>query len=326
MNRRENPNFQLDQEIAEAMDRWGEDDERNRTLDSELQTALAPNDEARGVRRRFFRRQAAETGINEAAVEQFNNENIRQMESARQLVDARLDSDFRFRLDSDYLADIFSPQPPPPVSHDFWWARTDWTHSSEFRSNSGNDGLDLTGGPNGTPHSNWLGDTDLIHANFGAVAMFEITPNRLPDSPSGRWLSEPFVSLFGGLLGRTTGGDFPGGDSWSKCWLHLDQQLFHWGFGQNGPVPLILGQAHTVTNLLFEENAERTFHRPLGGFTPVPSVMFGGVNRAQSLWARIEVRFDVQIEGAGSLLWCEPLRPPDHTPVAAAGDLLTVTG
>ncbi|PWC07346.1 hypothetical protein [Mycetocola zhujimingii] len=307
MNRRENPHFTLDPEIASAIARWEEDDQRDRDFDVEVHAALAPGDEEREIRQRLLRRQAEENGFGEDSVRQFGERNARQLDSVRSLIEARLDSKFRYVLDRDYLSDIFTPQPPAPLSRDFWWAQTSWSHTNHFQSRDGADGLDFFGGPNGTPSSNWLGDTDLIRANFGAVAMFEITRDRIPDSPSGRWFSEPFVSLFGGLLGRTTSGAFPNGDSWSKCWLHLDQQLFHWGFGQDGPVPLVLGQAHTVTNLLFEENAERTFARPLGGFTAVPSVMFGGVNRAQSLWSRIEVRFDVQIEGAGSLLWCDPV-------------------
>lgn len=299
MPRLDNPQFPLEADIATALDAWTESDQRSRDTLVALQQELATDEEELEIRRRTAQRSAESAGVDEEMVRTVERHQMRKLDFARRFIDVR--AGVRF---ADIVRD---PPPPPPISRDFWWARTDSFHTSHFGSEFRSDGLVFTGGPNGTPSSNWLGDTDLIHAHFGAVAMFEITPARLPSSPSGRWFSEPFVDIVGGLLSRTTSGAFPSGDSWSKCWMHLDHQLFQWGFGPNGPEPIVLGQAHSTEHLVNEEDDERTITRSLPGFQLMPNIMFGGLNLTQSLWARLEVRFDVQVEGAGSLLWCDPV-------------------
>jgi hypothetical protein len=301
MNRIDNPQFDFDPEIAAALDRLNEEDERVRAADAELHAALAPTEEEVELKRAFAERSAEAAGLDESIVLRLQEQRLRKVEIAREFIDVRVKKHW------ELPPVLLDPPPPPPPSRDFWWARTEWSHTDHFSSSSQPDGLVFSGGPNGTPASNWLGDTDLIHAGFGAVAFFEIRPDRLPDSPSGLWFSDPHVDLSGGLLGHTTSGSFPNGDSWSKCWLHLDHQVFQWGFGPDGPAPLVRGQAHSVVQLLDEADDDRSFPRPLGGFTPLPAILFGGVLTGQSLWARLEVRFDVQIEGAGSFLWCDPV-------------------
>jgi hypothetical protein len=76
--------------------------------------------------------------------------------------------------------------------------------------------------------------------------------------------------------------------------------------GANGPVPLILGKAHEFENLIFEEDGGRPVHVGLRGFQFMPPLMISNINPRLSLWARLEVRFDIQTEGAGSLLWADP--------------------
>jgi hypothetical protein len=88
--------------------------------------------------------------------------------------------------------------------------------------------------------------------------------------------------------------------------MHRDQQLFQRGFGQDGPVPIVLGQAHESENLIFEEDGDRSVHVGLRGFQWMPPVTFGNINLANSLWSRVEIRFDIQTEGAGTLLWLDP--------------------
>lgn len=200
---------------------------------------------------------------------------------------------------------------PDHTDPTFWWARTEWWHSNRnpaepdedssasFRADLRKDGLHFFGGV--TTH-----DGDLYKDVFGAVAVFELQPERIPQSSAGLWRSTPHVELFGTLLGYTGDDDIFTGDLWSKCWMHRSQQIFQWGFGQNGPVPIVLGQADEHQSLIFEENAERTVHVGLPGFQWMPPVTFGGINIANSLWARLEVRFDIQTEGAGSLLWLDP--------------------
>jgi hypothetical protein len=100
--------------------------------------------------------------------------------------------------------------------------------------------------------------------------------------------------------------DITTGDLWSKCWLHRNQQIFQFGFGPNGPAPIILAQANEVETLIHEEDGDRPVHVGLPGFKWMPPLIFGNVNLASTLWARLEVRFDIQTEGAGSLLWLDP--------------------
>jgi len=136
------------------------------------------------------------------------------------------------------------------------------------------------------------------------VALFELQADRIPMSLSRRWLSTPYVELFGGLVAHTANYTFA--DAWSKCWMHRDQQIFQNGFGENGPTPIVLGQAHEFETLVFEEDQDRTVNVGLRGFQPMPPVAFTNINPTQSLWARVEIRFDTQTEGAGSLLWIDP--------------------
>lgn len=189
------------------------------------------------------------------------------------------------------------PVLPGPTDPTFWWARTDWWTSSDFNSSMAKEGLRFSGGP--STH-----DGDLHRSSFGAVALFELPSDRIPMSLSRRWLSTPHIEVLGGFVAHTA--DYAFTDAWSKCWMHRDQRLYQWGFGQDGPVELPLGQAHEVEQLVFEEDQDRTVNVGLRGFQWMPPVTFSNINPASSLWARVEVRFDVQTEGAGSILWIDP--------------------
>jgi hypothetical protein len=71
------------------------------------------------------------------------------------------------------------------------------------------------------------------------------------------------------------------------------QTVYQIGFGGN----IILGEAEEVENLLFEENENRWVDRALRGFYWMPPVSFGGLLPIESVWSRVEVRFDIQLEG-----------------------------
>ena len=189
--------------------------------------------------------------------------------------------------------------PPAPVDSTFWWARTDWSIPEHMWANWADDGLHFTGGP--THH-----DGDLFNTSFGATALFGLAKERIPPSSSGRWISTPHVELFGGLLGYTGDDDIFTGDLWSKCWMHRRQTILQFQFGMGGSVPVIVGNAEEHQVLIFEENAERSIHVNLPGFQLMPAVVIGGFNSAYDLWAQVEVRFDIQLEGAGTLLWADP--------------------
>lgn len=195
----------------------------------------------------------------------------------------------------------FDPRPPQPGPTDptFWWARTDWWNPAHFNVGMYADGLHFSGGV--TTH-----DGNLHYDSLGAVALFELQPDRIPMSLSRRWISTPHIELIGGLTAYTGDNDIFTGDLWSKCWMHLDQQVYQIGFGEKGPVNIILGQAHEEQNLIFEENKDRHLHIGLPGFKLMPAVAFSNINPTSSIWVRLEIRFDIQTEGAGTLLWLDP--------------------
>lgn len=191
------------------------------------------------------------------------------------------------------------PVHPERIDNSFWWARTDWFNPGDFRADFRSDGLHFTRGI--THHSG-----SLRIDRFGMVAAFELQPARIPHSASRRWRSTPYVELFGGVLGRTGDNDITTGDLWSKCWMFRRQTLLQFGLGPTGPVPIIIGEGRDSQLLIFEENQDRTVRAGMPGFQWMPPVDFGNINMASSLWVHLEVRFDIQIEGAGSLLWTDP--------------------
>jgi hypothetical protein len=189
------------------------------------------------------------------------------------------------------------PASPEPSDPSFWWARTDWSLPNFYRADLRSDGLHFTG--------KFTYDANpLFGFSFGATASFGIDSDRLPFSPSGRWRSAPHVELFGGLLGWTGPYDIFDGDSWCKVWMVRRQTVFQWAFGPSGPVLVKRGEAIEAPQLINEENAHRTFRRPMPGFQRMPTVEFGGIFPG-TVWSHLEVRFDVQLEG-NSFLWLDP--------------------
>lgn len=223
----------------------------------------------------------------------------------------RLRSALQFRGSAKMRVPDDTGDTPEPSDSTFWWANSQFYATSRrgpspdkgsFSSFSGKfdkDGLHVYGGV--TTH-----DGDLYFDNFGIVALFELQSNRIPGSPSGRWISSPYIETYGALLGNTGDGDIFSGDLWSKCWIHLDQQIFQVGLGQNGPAPIILGQGHDTEKLIDEEDKGRTVNVPLRGFQFMPQVIISDIRPAASIWARLEIRFDIQTEGAGSILYLNP--------------------
>jgi hypothetical protein len=191
------------------------------------------------------------------------------------------------------------PIHPERIDHSFWWAQTDWFNPGDFSADFRADGLHFTRGI--THHSG-----SLRIDRFGMVARFELQANRIPHSGIRRWRSTPHVELFGAILGKTGDNDITTGDLWSKCWMFRRQTLLQFGFGPTGPVPIVVGEGRDNQLLIFEENQARTVRAYMPGFQWMPPVDFGNINLASSLWVHLEVRFDVQVEGHGSLLWMDP--------------------
>jgi hypothetical protein len=190
----------------------------------------------------------------------------------------------------------FEHTPPPPPDPNFWYYRTDWYHPSEFTPRwVDGEGLHFTGMI--THHSG-----DLRWGTFGAVAQFELQPNRIPPSATGRWRSSPHVELFGAVSGYTGDDDISTGDLWAKCSMHLRQTLMQPTLGGM----LIRADAMGSWTLFEEENKSRTVTFNLPGYWQMPEVTFGQLSTTDSLWAHLEVRFDFHVEGHGSVIALDP--------------------
>ena len=194
--------------------------------------------------------------------------------------------------------------PPPPASKDptFWWAETDAGVSPQtFTSNFDENG-DLHFG---SGVATWGGDLHMF--SFGAVAVFELQWERVPPSPSGRWKSAPFVELFGSITANTDSGSgfLNLADSWSKCTMFRRQTI-----RQGNPLSsdfgffIMLGHREEEEKLIDEENKDRWITHNMPGFQWMPEVIFNSPIAGSSLWAELEVRFDIQVEDG--LLSLEP--------------------
>ncbi|MEU8608293.1 hypothetical protein AB0C29_09860 [Actinoplanes sp. NPDC048791] len=211
--------------------------------------------------------------------------------------------DIKRRLVHDRVRDwdLHLPAPEPP---DFWWAFTQPFDTSGHTMDWRNDGLHIFGGPK---INKWNVSRNEV---FGATARFTITGDRFPREapPSGWWVSRPFVELFGGVVGFAPDWDLLQGHGMASCRLHLRHTVFQLGFGQNGPVPVILGEAVSDRTLLDLEDLGYSRHAGMPGFTPLPEVRFPHAGRAvaDTVFAEVEVRFDIHLKAEGALVWCDP--------------------
>lgn len=298
MNRMDNPHFTFDREIDTVLDSWKEQERHAATVLSQLQVSVAPAEAEQRMRHALVRHAAETGGVEEGLWRRVHDQQARQRQVARRLL--RPQPPLRARRPA------VSFRPAPLSGPDFWWVRTDWTRTDAFDANATPEGWVFTGGPSGQPQHNWLEPAATVTAQFGAVAIFQIPADRLPHSSSGRWSSQPSVMVLGGLLASTGGGDLPGVGSSASCCLHLDHRLFQCLPGPGGPAAQVLGEAHAVDRLVSEVDAGQSLHRPMPGHVDVPRISFDGLDTARALWARLEIRVDVQVQGTGSLLWCCP--------------------
>jgi hypothetical protein len=205
---------------------------------------------------------------------------------------------------SDRFAD-WNLHLPPPEPPEFWWARTTpfdtAGHTGAWRS----DGLHWWGGPK---LGKWNSER---HENFGALATFTITPDRFPAAapPSGWWTSRPWVELFGGVEVFAPDWDLGEGHGIASCYLHLRHTLFQLGFGQDGPTPVVLGESISEDSWFIScEDNGYAQHKAMPGLAFLPEVRFphGRHTPGDTLWAEVEVRFDIHLKSAGALVWCDP--------------------
>lgn len=191
----------------------------------------------------------------------------------------------------------------PPVDHSFWWAKTQSHVAPDMKAEFRSDGLHFRAGPKVTKYDG------EIHASFGAVAYFALQPERFPTSPSGIFLSSPHVELFGGVVAYAPNWDLIQGNGIASCTLFLRQTILQYGFGQTGPVPLLVAEAKGNDQWrLYLKNTGYSRHGAMPGFKLIPAVAYGQnqIIPTQTLYAEIEVRFDIYLNCSGALLWCDP--------------------
>jgi hypothetical protein len=190
-----------------------------------------------------------------------------------------------------------------PVDHSFWWAQTQPHVAPRTRADFRDDGLHFTGGPK---VDNYDGE---MHTSFGAVASFALNPERFPTSPSGRLLSSPHIELFGGVLAYAPDWDLIQGNGIASCQLFLRQTIFQWGFGPNGPAPIVVAEAqgHDPWRL-YLKNTGYSRSAAMPGFKLMPAVSYNAsqVIPSQDLWVDLEVRLDIYLNCTGALVWCDP--------------------
>lgn len=181
-------------------------------------------------------------------------------------------------------------EPDAPTDTHFWAADWNWFASPAFSVQGLADGIHFTGKKTSDSGS-------LQFYTYGVKSRYGISHDRIPASATGRWRSAPHVELFGRLLAYTGAYDIFSGDSWSKCWMVRRQTLTQHLFGPSGPVPTVIGEAVDVQQVFNEENrhADREFRLP--GFQPMPPVVVNRISGGLTVWAELEVRFDIQLEG-----------------------------
>ncbi|MEV4702653.1 hypothetical protein [Actinoplanes sp. NPDC049316] len=271
-------------------------------LANDVERATERNEEAGRARRELYRASFADARIDTEQV--FNGfETIRDKlhtsvaEGLEKAIDVKR-LNVRQRV-TDW--DLHLPAPEPP---DFWWASTQPFDTAGHTMSWEDDGLHIFGGP--TLHV-WNGDR---HETFGAVANFTITADRFPQAPpaSGWWRSRPWVELFGGIVTFAPDWDLLQGHGMASCVLRLRHTVFQLGFGQQGPVPVVLGEAVSERTLSDLEDTGYSRHSGMPGWTRLPEVRFQHARRtpADTVFAEVEVRFDIHLKAAGALVWCDP--------------------
>jgi hypothetical protein len=196
----------------------------------------------------------------------------------------------------------YEPGAPERTDRSFWWAETEWEHPRpDFTADMRADGLHFTGGI--FHHSR-----DPRHTRFWAQAKFELQADRIPPpTASDRWCSIPYVEIFGGVTGITGSEDPFTGELIANCWMHRRQRITNgFGFGPQGPVPIVLGEAGEWQPLILEQDNSRVVRVPMPGIVWMPPVRFSQPNRAASLWAELRILFEIEVDGHGSDILADP--------------------
>jgi hypothetical protein len=290
------------EEIAEALRYYGQERRAAVARQQEIATLASPGDDERSALAEAYRSAGKALGVD---VEQhFGRARNIGAKRAALLRDTDLgypDEPFeRVPLESD-------PAEPDSDDPDFWWSSTtsflpdtaslsSWGLVLPFKAETLPDGIHFTG--------KVTSQSGSLHGfSFSAEAMFGIAFERVPETPLHKWTSSPFVEVFGRVDGWTNIPQLFDGDFWSKCWMHRRQTLLQFGFGPTGPVPVVLAEATDSSVVIFNEG-HGYMTATLPGHQPMPGVTIQNI-APNTVWAHLEVRFDVQLEGDAGF-WVTP--------------------
>lgn len=293
-----NAEQQIAPEVAEGMAARNAD--RAETLARFNQNDLAAEEhrEILDVGRELYRSMAHPLGLEPHAIDRMRLTTERKNTLVANALQNRIDA---WTKPLPYL-DLFFPK-PAVTDHSFWWAESRVSSlppmtRTEFRES----GLFFFGGPK-------VNDYDgEMHTSIGAIARFALQPERMPQTSSGWFLSNPHVELFGGVVAYAPNWDLIQGNGIASCQLVLRQTLFQWKFGPTGPVAGVVGEAvATDPWRLYLKNTGFSRRQDLPGFKPMPPVGFHQSRLApQELWAELEIRLDIYLNTTGALVWCDP--------------------
>lgn len=209
------------------------------------------------------------------------------------------------------FGDVQSPTDAPP-SGEFRPVLTELRSEGGLVAENRSDGTHFYG------ERKYTGD-DLIRFSVGATSHFELRPSDIPDSPTGRYRSAPPADAHGLVFGLT-GNYLPvlfADDKWCHCYRVLRHALWQLVNGQWRA----LGERQQVDTLINLENVVQVGDAAvrLSGFMPSPVLDFGLADRSVSVWAQVEIRFDVDLEGDAFISFSPAPNPADSVVVRTFG-------
>src|SRR5215213_612691 len=298
----ENPAQRLTPEVAQAMDALRTSHLKARAVAHESIVTPAMRREDSDLRVRMFRTLGGSNGNLETLKNDLRDGALRRSD---QISTTIRDRAIRGSIS---VADIFKWSDhvivqPEPVDHSFWWARTDATVAPGLRADFQNDGLHFSGM---CKVNDYDGSMDT---SFGAIAKFALQPARFPTpGPSGLFRSSPHIELFGGIVAYAPNWDLIQGNGIAECSVFLRQTLFRWGFGQTGPVAIVVAEAtENDVMRIYLKNTGYSRQLPMPGFQALPSVTYNQNHLPPNeLWAETEVRFNIHLNCTGAQVICDP--------------------
>jgi hypothetical protein len=183
---------------------------------------------------------------------------------------------------------------PMPIDDNFWWIQTEWYTGHGIDAQYLEDGLHFFG------QAIYDGDERIVFS-VGALADFGLDPNRRPTSDSGRWRSTPPINLSGEMWGSTGFYNpiWAADDKWAKCFLFLRQTLLQYPTDGSGSVTI--GDQYARPALINEENSNRVGQKALLGSMDMPTVETSLYDPDLDIIARLEIRFDIELEGSSDI-------------------------